>query len=224
MGETKLRKDAERNRQRLMQAGREVFAKRGLGATLNDVAHHAGVGVGTAYRRFANKEELLDAILVQQVDELEAVLADALAAPDPWDGLVLYLERSLAIQAKDRGMAQIFSGRHTDPQKYDWGRDRLAPMINRVADRAREAGVLRDDVTGSDLVLLQVALTELATTFQSRRVDSRDDIDQLYRRYLGIALDGLRPQREGATDLPVPPLTTQQTHALLGSHEDVADA
>src|SRR3954462_15517268 len=104
-----LRKDAELNRQRLLAAATEVFAQRGLDATLNDVAHHAGGGVGTAYRRFTNKEDLIEAIWRQQVAELEAILHEALATPDPWDGLVLYLEHSLAVQARDRGMAQLLS-------------------------------------------------------------------------------------------------------------------
>ena len=68
--EQKLRKDAAANRERLLTAGRELFARRGLGVTLNDVAHHAGVGVGTAYRRFSNKEELIDAILERQNEEI----------------------------------------------------------------------------------------------------------------------------------------------------------
>ena len=110
--EQKLRKDAAANRERLLTAGRELFARRGLGVTLNDVAHHAGVGVGTAYRRFSNKEELIDAILERQNEEIEQILHAALAEPDPWTGLVLYLERSLALQAQDRGMAQIFAGKH----------------------------------------------------------------------------------------------------------------
>lgn len=218
MEEPKLRKDAARNRERLLAAGREVFAQRGLEATLNDVAHHAGVGVGTAYRRFANKEALIDSILVQQVEELEAILAEALAEPDPWEGLVLYLERSLAIQAKDRGMAQVLSGQFAQPQKYDWGRDRLAPLVNRVAERAREAGLLRKDVTGADLILLQVALNTIATAAQDGPApDNRDDVGELYRRYLWIFLDGLQPRRDYTTTLPVLPLTTQQTHVLLGS-------
>jgi len=221
MEEPKLRKDAARNRERLLAAGREVFAQQGLEATLNDVAHHAGVGVGTAYRRFANKEELIEAIHTRQVEELEAILSQALAQTDPWRGLVLYLEQALTMQAKDRGMAQILSGRHTQPQKYDWGRDRLAPMVNRVANRAREAGLLRDDVTGTDLIFLQVALTGIAITFQSRCVDGRDDISELYRRYLWIALDGLRPERTGTSRLPIPPLTTQQTHTLLGAEPEL---
>src|SRR4051794_33804869 len=97
-----LRRDAERNRQRLLEAGREVYARDGLGATLHDVARHAGVGVGTAYRRFAGKQELIDAIVAAQVDELEAALREALADPEPWAGLVGYLEHSLAMQARDR--------------------------------------------------------------------------------------------------------------------------
>src|SRR5699024_11554971 len=106
-------------------------------------------------------------IHARQVEELAVSLPQALGQPDPWRGLVLYLEQPLAMQAKDRGMAQILSGRHTQPQKDGWGRDRLAPMVNRVANRAREAGLLRDDVTGTDLIFLQVALTGIAITFQS---------------------------------------------------------
>ncbi|MFF1602869.1 TetR/AcrR family transcriptional regulator [Streptomyces mirabilis] len=218
MTEPRLRKDAARNRERLLAAGRELFAQRGLEASLNDVAHHAGVGVGTAYRRFANKEELIEAILVQQVEELEAVLTEALAQPDAWDGLVLYLERSLEIQAKDRGIAQILSGSFARPQKYDWGRDRLAPLVERVADRARASGRLRRDVTGVDLILLQVSLTALATTARARStaVTDRDDLGELYRRYLWIFLDGIRADRGPTTALPVPPLTTPQAHRMLG--------
>ena len=218
MVEQKLRKDAARNRGLLLKAGRELFAERGLDATLNDVAHRAGVGVGTAYRRFSDKSELIDAIHVQQVAELEAILADALSCSDPWDGLVLYLEGSLRLQARDLGMAQILSGQHARPEKYDWSRDRLAPLVERVADRAREAGVVRADLTGVDLILLQVSLTVLAKVTHGRsEIVGRDDLPELYRRYLWIFLDGIRPERGGTTTLPVPSLTTRQAHLLLGA-------
>ena len=115
-------------------------------------------------------------------------------------------------------MAQVLSGDYARPEKYDWGRDRLAPLVERVADRARDADLLRDDVTGADLILLQVSLTALATTAQARPdTVGRDDLSQLYRRYLWIFLDGLRPARDQTTPLPVPPLTTQQTHLMLGA-------
>jgi AcrR family transcriptional regulator len=215
MAEQTLRKDAAHNRELLIAAGRELFARRGLGATLNDVAHHAGVGVGTAYRRFANKEELIQAIWQQQVDELETVLSEALASPDPWDGLVLYLERSLAAQARDRGMAQMLAGR-TWPDHYDQQRDRLAPLVEQVAARAREAGALRGDVTGTDLIFLQIALTEISGTVQAGTVpEGRGDTDQLYRRYLWIVLDGLRAPASARSELPITVLTTSQAHTLL---------
>ncbi|MCH6470754.1 TetR/AcrR family transcriptional regulator [Sinomonas terrae] len=214
MTEQVLRKDAARNRERLIAAGRDLFAHGGLDVTLNDVARHAGVGIGTAYRRFTNKEELIDAIWEQQVDEMESILRDALGTPDPWEGLVLYLERSLDAQARDRGLAEILAGR-VWPSHYDRQRDRLAPLVDEIADRAREAGVLREDVVGTDLILLQIAITAVSTTVNSNALPKRsNDVARLYSRYLAIVLDGLRASTRQST-LPVGPLTVEETHALL---------
>lgn len=216
MTDQTIRKDAARNRELLLAAGRDLFSKRGLDATLNEVAHHAGVGVGTAYRRFANKEELIDAIWLQQVTELEEILHQALAASDPWDGLVLYLEQSLAAQTRDRGLAEILSGRRLRRDQFDWQRDRLAPLVNQVADRAREAGLLRGDVMGTDLILLQIGIAAIASTVQDGTPpDNRSDVHDLYRRYLWITLDGLRASAGVNSPLPTPALTTLETHALL---------
>jgi AcrR family transcriptional regulator len=209
-----LRKDAARNRDRLIAAGRDLFAHGGLDVTLNDVARHAGVGVGTAYRRFANKEELIDAIWGQQVDEMEAILREALATPDPWEGLVLYLERSLDAQARDRGLAEILAGRGW-PSHYDRQRDRLAPLVDQIADRAREAGALREDVVGTDLIFLQIGISAVSTTVNPGALpEGLRDAARLHRRYLAIVLDGLRSSAGNST-LPIGPLTVQETHALL---------
>src|SRR5438045_1329294 len=99
-----LRADAERNRQRILDAARELFADQGLNVTLNDIAHHAGVGVGTAYRRFANKEEVIDALFEEELQKVAGVANEALAEPDAWSGLVTFLERSLHMQFGDRGL------------------------------------------------------------------------------------------------------------------------
>ena len=216
MAEPVLRKDAARNRDRLLQAGREVFALRGLDATLNDIARHAKVGIGTAYRRFANKEELLEAIRGQQDDELEIIARDALEIESAWGGLVHFLERSLELHIADRAMAQILAGRHVSPARFDESRDRLAHLVNRIAGRAREAGELRGDVTGTDLILLQIACLSVAQTISDGpSIEGRDDLHELYRRTLGIMLDGLRPARVDTAPLDVPALTTDELHALL---------
>ncbi|WP_342663528.1 hypothetical protein [Gulosibacter molinativorax] len=128
---------------------------------------------------------------------------------------VRYLERSLALQAKDRGMAQIFAGRHSRPAKYDESRDRLAPLVNQVAERARDAGALRPDATGTDLIFLQIAFSAVAAVAQDAPpIEGREDAEQLSRRYLWITLDGLRADGR-KSELPIQSLTTAQTHALL---------
>src|SRR4051794_40058529 len=93
----------------MLAAARELFAERGLDVTLNDIAHHAGVGVGTAYRRFANKEEVVDALFEEGLQAIAAVAREALAEPDSWQGLVMFLEHSLHMQFGDRGLNQIMN-------------------------------------------------------------------------------------------------------------------
>src|SRR3954471_16312187 len=112
-----LRKDAELNRERLLAAARELFARRGLEVTLNDIAHHAGVGVGTAYRRFANKEEVIDALFEQRLDQVAAVAVEAVEDPDAWRGLTTFLERSLQMQLEDRGLTQLLNNPQLRPHR-----------------------------------------------------------------------------------------------------------
>src|ERR1700712_5819690 len=101
-----LRRDAAENRERLLTAAAELFAERGLDVTLNDIAHHAGVGVATAYRRFANKEEVIDALFEDRLEAVAQVAQDALSNPDSWQGLVSFLEPALDMQFGDPGLHQ----------------------------------------------------------------------------------------------------------------------
>src|SRR3954471_24303008 len=93
-----LRRDAERNRQRILAAAGELSTERGLRVTLDDIAHHAGVGVGTVYRRFPDKEVLIDALFEQRLERMRATAEQALADPDPWNGLVRFFERGCELQ------------------------------------------------------------------------------------------------------------------------------
>jgi AcrR family transcriptional regulator len=203
-----LRRDAEINRQRLLTAASELFAQRGLDVTLNDIAHHAGVGVGTAYRRFANKEQVIDALFEQRLDQVAAVAVRAVEDPDAWRGLTTFLERSLQMQLVDRGLTELLNNPHLRQHRVSEARDRIAPLVDAIVDRAKAQGVLRADAEGSDAIFVQVALTAV--------MDSTRDVQPaLYRRYLTIFLDGMRADRGRLTPLPVAAISTEQTHAIM---------
>src|SRR3954466_13328981 len=104
-----LRKDAERNRQRILTAAGELFTERGLGVTLDDIARHAGVGVGTVYRRFPDKELLIDALFEQRIESISAVAAQALEIEDPWEAFQFYFEQGSELQARDRGLKELLT-------------------------------------------------------------------------------------------------------------------
>src|SRR5579875_592045 len=108
-GTRRLRADAARNRQRLIDAAAEVFAARGLDATLDDIARHAGVNVATAYRHFANKHELAHEFLAQCVDKAVALAEQAAAEPDPWQGLTLFIEQSLQMMTANRALGDVLT-------------------------------------------------------------------------------------------------------------------
>src|SRR3954462_3398719 len=103
---TQLRADAERNRQRILDAAGELFARKGLCVGLDEIARHAGVGVGTAYRRFANKDELVDALFQDRVDELAAVAGRALEHDDAWEGLKGFLEAAVELHVANRALKE----------------------------------------------------------------------------------------------------------------------
>jgi AcrR family transcriptional regulator len=190
-----LRADAERNRQRLLAAAREVFATRGLDVTLDDIARHAGVGTGTAYRRFSNKDALIEALMADRISELAAIAEECLEDPDPWRGLAGYFERALALQASDRGLKDVLFSPGRGRDRVAHARRSLAPIVTRLVRRAVDAGVVRADVGTSDVPVINFMLNTV--------VDFGRDVEpELYRRYLTIVLDGLRP-RDDPTPLPV---------------------
>ena len=205
---TQTRRDAERNRQRLLAAATEVFAEQGLAATLHDVAARAGLSAPTAYRNWANKNELIDELFEQRLDELAVLAERALEDPDAWCGLAEFLEHSLQLQLEDRGLSELLHNPEMGLERLDRSRDRLAPMINAMADRAKQDGSLRPDAEGTDIVWIQVALTALMDRTRRQAPD-------LYRRYLTMLLDSLRTDRGPLTELPVAALTTEETHAII---------
>lgn len=206
-GPPRLRRDAELNRRRLLDAAAELFAERGLDATLNDIAHHAGVGVGTAYRRFANKAEILDALFDERLSEVTAHAGAALENPDAWDGFVDFLENSLTMQLDGRGVTVLLNNPYLGDDRVQEARDRVAPLVEQIVERAKQQGTLRPDFEPTDAIHIQIALSAVIDL-------SRETEPTLYRRYLTMFLDGLRTDR-ATTALPVQALNTGQSHEAL---------
>jgi AcrR family transcriptional regulator len=203
-----LRKDAERNRRRILDAARELFAQEGVSVTLNDIAHHAGVGVGTVYRRFPDKDELVAGLFEQRIDELAELLDAALADPDPWRGLTTYLERSLELGAEDRGLQQLMLGAAGSFERVARARERLQPPVAQLIDRARDAGQLRPDVEPQDVAIVYLMLGPV--------IDLTYEVEpELWRRYLAIVLQGLRAHPEPPEPFPVQALPVEQLDAVM---------
>jgi AcrR family transcriptional regulator len=203
-----LRKDAERNRVRILTAAGELFAERGLGVTLDDIARHAGVGVGTVYRRFPDKETLIDALFAQRIEALCDIAAQALEIPDLWEGLVFYFEQGSQRQAHDRGLKELLSCSTHGGEPVMAAKARLRVLVTELFDRAKAAKVLREDVEPFDSPLIAMMLGAVMDR-------SRDVEPELWRRFLGLILDGLRPA--AATPLPVAPLDGARLDAVMRS-------
>lgn len=196
---TPLRRDAQANRDKLLRAARELFAEEGLEVTLDDIAERAQVGVGTAYRNFANKDVLIDDLLVERMDEMVAVARACLQVEDPWTGLRGFLEQSLAMQVADRGLKQVLFSRDRGHKRVDEARAGLAPAVSQLVQRAHDAGQLRPDVLASDVPLISIMVGTV--------IDFARDIDpDLHLRYLEVLLAGLRADGAVPGTLPAAPL------------------
>jgi len=195
-----LRRDAQLNRVRILDAAGAAFAERGLGASVEEIASRAGVGVGTLYRRFPNKAALVDAIFEDRLDELARAADEALETAAP-EGLYRFLERAVELQAENRGFCEIVAVRLRGESLLTRARARLRPLVDRLIERSQEAGEVRGDVLYEDISLL------LWTT--GRVVDAtREVAPDFWRRQLALAFDGLRACNAGP--LPCPPLTAGQ--------------
>jgi AcrR family transcriptional regulator len=176
-----LRRDAERNRRRILEAAARAFAERGLGITMDDIAEYAEVGVGTVYRRFPTKQALIEALFEERMAELVAIAEAALEQDDAWEGLVGFMERAQALQAENRGLKELMLDTPQGCERVACVRERLVPLTERLVARAHASGQLRPDVDRSDLALIQTMLGTAA-----------DAEPEAWRRMLGIVVDGLR--------------------------------
>jgi AcrR family transcriptional regulator len=207
-GDRPLRRDAERNRQRVLAAAAEVFTEHGLDATLDEVARAAGVGVGTVYRRFPDKASLITELFKDRIDALVAVAEEACAATDPWHGLTTYLECAAAAMAGDLGLRQLMMFSTYDRDQVCYARDRMRPVVTRLVRRAQASGSLRADFEPTDVKIIAYMLSSVAEYAAPVAPD-------VWRRYLAMLIDGLRPARDGVTELTAPALSPTDLADLM---------
>lgn len=206
----RLRSDAERNRRRILAAAAEVFAEHGLTATLDDVARHAGVGIGTVYRRFPDKDSLISQLLQDRIELMVAAGTEALAAEDPWTGLVMFLEYVADSFAQDIGLRQVMMFGTYGGQHPAYARSRMRPIVYELVQRGQDAGQVRADLSATDILLIGFMLGTAAEYAAAAR-------PEIWRRYLTLILDGLRPDRQGATPLDVRALDADEMELTLAA-------
>jgi AcrR family transcriptional regulator len=188
-----LRADAERNRRRILDAARKVFAEEGLGVGVDAVARAAGVGVGTLYRRFPTKHDLLAAVIEDGVCRLAEEVEQVEALDDPWQAFESTVGAFAETIARDRGFYEVIHGTAEFIPIARESKLRLMESVQRVLTRAQEAGVVRKDLVADDIAVL----SQVAARMPRWRVEAQPE---LWTRYLALALDGMRP--EAATELP----------------------
>lgn len=178
------RKDAARNRARLLEAAKKLFSTEGLGVTLKDVARHAGVGTGTVYRHFPTKEDLVAALFADQLDR-EVERARTMAEEgDAWAALVGYIEATMSLQASNSGLRALMCPAGSEYDSVRACKAVIDPYIEQIVDAAHRQGTLRLDCTARDIAYLQVALVGI--------MDSSPNDPEIYRRHLELFLDGVR--------------------------------
>jgi AcrR family transcriptional regulator len=204
-GPIALRTDAHANRRRIVEAARAVFAERGVGAPLDDIAKRAGVGNATLYRRFPTREDLVAAVFVDRLAEYADAAATSLQMPDPWDGFCAFVEHVCAMQANDNGARDVLTMSFPTATGLEELRDRAYRDFAELVRRAQAAGQLRSDFLPEDFVLLQMANAGVVQ-------GTREHAPRAWRRFVGLMLDACRA--EVANELPPPPSRAQVYRAM----------
>jgi AcrR family transcriptional regulator len=184
-----LRADARRNREKVLEAARAVFADQGRDAQMDDVARRAEVGVGTVYRHFPTKEALIEALIVQSFGRILEEAREALDVDDPWQAFEQVLWRGAQIMAGDRALSEVFAAQPAFEPTEIPEMQALHETVQVLIDRAQAAGVLRDDLILDDIPMLMCGI--------GSATKKEHTCTAPWRRHLQIVLDGLRAPAAG---------------------------
>jgi AcrR family transcriptional regulator len=200
-----VRVDAERNRQRLLEAARAAFAEGGVDVPLEEIARRAEVGIATLYRRFPTRDDLLAAVFEGRLMRLAALAADARRAADARSGFRRYVERACAMQAADRGLRDLLVGTVPGERQFRDLRRRAERDLAEVIRRAQTEGAVRSDLVVEDVALLLMANAGVVRV-------TRSDAPRAWRRFVALMLDAC--EADGVDPLPAPPRPVQLSRAL----------
>jgi AcrR family transcriptional regulator len=189
-----LRADARRNREAVIAAAKKLFADQGLDAQMPDVAKAAKVGVGTVYRHFPTKDDLIAALAVERFERLAEKAREDIEAEDPWEGLCDFIRFAARLQADDRGLCEVMGSRPEvmNESALAVGLDKL---IDKLVNQAKRSGELRRDLDWEDIPMIACGMGSVTQATMGPG-------NGRWPRLVEIIIDGLRAP--GATRLPKP--------------------
>jgi AcrR family transcriptional regulator len=194
-GKPPLRADARRNREAVLAAARERFGECGLDCQMDDIARTAGVGVGTVYRHFPTKEDLIAALVADRFERLAERAEQALRQRDPWQAFCDLIRHSAAVTIRDRALSEFISW-HPELGQHEAVRSGLADLTAELMANAQRAGGMREDAVVEDVPTLICALGAVTAGASGKMPELN------WERYVEIMLDGLRAP--GVHKLPPP--------------------
>jgi AcrR family transcriptional regulator len=191
-----LRSDARRNRERILAAAAELFAEHGSELCVGDIARRAGVGHATVFRRFPTKQDLVLAIFRERLEEVARHAEEVARTPDAWEGLVAVMTDIAGRQARDRSLFEAVASDVVGCEVLRDAKARLLLPLTTLLRRAQADGVARADLEPQDLLFLVSAA--------GHACGCRADLPGLWRRYLGVILDGMRSGAATPLSPPAP--------------------